>query len=66
MAWHSSRLLIAPLEVVGHALMHELYHLLGFSHPDERQGVAMSDELMYGVRDARDRIGRVEHWRAHP
>ena len=36
--------------------MHELYHLLGFGHPGESRGVAMSDELMHGARDARDRI----------
>lgn len=31
-----------------HIVLHELYHVLGFSHPDEPEGVVMSDALMYG------------------
>lgn len=34
-----------------HAIIHELYHILGFVHPDETEGVVMSVELMYGPRD---------------
>ena len=34
-----------------HAIIHEMYHLLGFVHPDETEGVVMSEELMYGARD---------------
>lgn len=35
-----------------HAIIHELYHILGFVHPDGSEGVVMSEELMYGARDA--------------
>ena len=31
-----------------HIITHELYHLLGFSHPGDSQGIVMSDSLMYG------------------
>ena len=31
-----------------HIITHELYHLLGFSHPGNSQGIVMSDSLMYG------------------
>ena len=34
-----------------HAIIHELYHIFGFVHPDETRGVVMSDDLMYGPRD---------------
>lgn len=30
------------------AIIHELYHLLGFVHPDDPVGVVMSDPLMHG------------------
>ena len=39
-----------------HAIIHELYHLLGFVHPDETEGVVMSEELMYGARNTGDGI----------
>lgn len=32
-----------------HAIIHELYHVLGFVHPDETKGVVMSEELLYGA-----------------
>ena len=31
-----------------HIIMHELYHLLGFTHPGDSSGVVMSDSLMFG------------------
>ena len=31
-----------------HAIIHELYHLLGFVHPGQSPGVVMSDSLMNG------------------
>ena len=31
-----------------HIILHELYHVLGFGHPGENWGVAMTDTLMYG------------------
>ena len=31
-----------------HIITHELYHLLGFTHPGNSVGVVMSDSLMYG------------------
>ena len=33
----------------GHALVHELYHMAGYTHPDENHGVRMSRSLMYGT-----------------
>lgn len=33
-----------------YAIIHELYHLLGFAHPGEPRGVEMSEALMHGVR----------------
>ena len=33
-----------------YAVIHELYHLLGFAHPGEPRGVEMSEALMHGVR----------------
>lgn len=38
------------------AIIHELYHIFGFMHPHEMSGLAMSDDLMYGLRDANDGI----------
>ena len=31
-----------------HIIMHELYHIFGFAHPDEDEGVVMSESLMRG------------------
>lgn len=31
-----------------HIIIHELYHLLGFTHPGDSLGVVMSDSLMHG------------------
>ena len=39
-----------------HAIIHELYHVFGFVHPDETEGVVMSEELMYGPRDTDEGI----------
>ena len=39
-----------------YAIIHELYHILGFVHPDETEGVVMSKELMYGPRDTDEGI----------
>ena len=39
-----------------HAITHELYHILGFVHPGEMEGVEMSEELMYGTRDNGDGV----------
>ena len=39
-----------------HAIIHELYHLLGFVHPDESEGVMMSEELMHGAQNTNDGI----------
>ena len=39
-----------------YAIIHELYHILGFVHPDETEGVVMSEELMYGPRDTDEGI----------
>ena len=32
-----------------HVLIHELYHMAGFTHPDMNHGVPMSTSLMYGT-----------------
>ena len=34
-----------------YAIIHELYHLLGFAHPGEPRGVEMSRVLMHGPRE---------------
>lgn len=34
-----------------YAIIHELYHLLGFAHPGEARGVVMSEVLMRGPRN---------------
>ena len=39
-----------------HAIIHEMYHILGFVHPDQTEGVVMSEELMYGAQDTEDGI----------
>ena len=39
-----------------YAIIHELYHILGFVHPDETEGVVMSEELMYEPRDTDEGI----------
>ena len=45
------------LQVTWHAIIHELYHLLDFVHPDETEGVVMSEELMNGARNTGNGIG---------
>ena len=39
-----------------YAIIHELYHIFGFVHPGETEGVVMSEELMYGPRDTDEGI----------
>lgn len=39
-----------------YAIIHELYHILGFMHLGETEGVVMSEDLMYGTRDVDEGI----------
>ena len=48
-AWWRIALLDYDALASRYVIIHELYHILGFSHPDNDRGVAMSELLMHGA-----------------
>ena len=71
-AWPWLRVIILKREAIQsrHIIMHELYHILAFAHPDEEwDSITMSEVLMYGGEYTLyeyDQETGTEHWRITP